>query len=354
MLDKPNLPDESIIARLNAHYDLSIHALEFLPVGNDQYAYAYRARGVSGDYFLKLRRGQTRLAALIAPHELNRLGIAQPVAPMTTSSGDLMASGDDFDLILYPYIIGESAWGMRLSPSQARKWGEIMRRIHSAPLTDSISQQVPREIFGSKWLATLDRVEAILASGDYSGGIAVQLAQTWRERAAEITGCRRRFVEIGAELAADPPPFLLCHADIHTANIIIAADERIRIVDWDEAVIAPKERDLMFFLLDGHESAFEEAFFQGYGGKDINWLALAYYKYDWVIQEFADYGMRVFLAADLGERDLIASLREFQRLFEPGDVIERAHQAFAMCQAVHFAAQAMVNPRSAQVDQPKY
>ena len=103
-------------------------------------------------------------------------------------------------------------------------------------------------------------------------------------------------------------------------------------MDWDEAVIAPVERDLMFFLLDGHERDFEAAFFQGYGSRDINWLALAYYKYDWVIQEFADYGARVFLAADLGEQDLAASLREFQRLFAPGDVIERAHQAYAIWQ----------------------
>lgn len=337
MLDKPNLPDETIIGPLEAHYGLRVHALEFLPVGNDQRAYAYRVGSPSGNYFLKLRRGEARLASLIAPRELNRLGIAQPVAPIPTQSGALHAAGADFNLILYPYVQGDSAWGMPLSPSQACQWGEIMRRIHCAPLTAAIRQHVPRDSFGTKWLPTLDQVEDSVASGDYRGRIAAELAQIWRERAAEIHRCRQRFVELGAELAADPPPFLLCHADIHSANIIITADQRIRIVDWDEAVIAPKERDLMFFLLDGQGSAFETAFFQGYGGKAINWLALAYYKYDWVIQEFADYGARVYLADDLGERDLIASLREFRRLFEPGNVIERAHKAFATYQAVKCA-----------------
>ena len=58
----------------------------------------------------------------------------------------------------------------------------------------------------------------------------------------------RRYRELGALLAADPPAFVLCHADIHTANIILNPRGEIRIVDWDETVIAPKERDLMFFV----------------------------------------------------------------------------------------------------------
>ena len=333
MLDKPDIADEDIIAALQAGYGIRPARLDFLPVGNDRHAYAYRVGGASGDFFLKLRRGETRKAALIAPHELERLGILPPVAPMPTLNGDLLAAGPGFDLILYPYIAGQSAWGMRLTAAQARQWGQIMRRIHSAPLSEALALGVPREVFGVKWLAEMDRVAAIISRGGFRSPVAARLANCWREQSAEIARCRRRFVALGKRLAARPPPFMLCHADIHSANIIIDGEGGIRIVDWDEAIIAPVERDLMFFLLDGHERDFEAAFFQGYGGRDINWLALAYYKYDWVIQEFADYGERVFLAADLGEQDLAAALREFQRLFTPGDVIERAHQAYAIWQA---------------------
>ena len=130
-------------------------------------------------------------------------------------------------------------------------------------------------------------------------------------------------------LALDPPPFVLCHADIHTANIIVDPQGEIRIVDWDETLIAPKERDLMFFVDDGHKTRETDAFFAGYDGALINWLALAYYKYDWVVQEFADYGERIFLSDEIGGKDLDSALREFQRLFEPDDVIDRAHRCFS-------------------------
>ena len=183
-----------------------------------------------------------------------------------------------------------------------------------------------------KWLDTLERVEEVIARSEHSGEVAAAMARVWRDQAAEILLCRKRYVDLGAQLSARPPQFVLCHADIHTANIIIEADETIRIVDWDETVIAPKERDLMFFVIDGHDAGFEEAFFVGYGDADINWLALAYYKYDWVIQEFGDYGERVFLSGELGQQDLQASLREFERLFEADDVISRAHQAYAILQ----------------------
>lgn len=328
MLEKPNLPDEDISELLASEYGLNIGKLEFLPIGNDQRAWTYRVQADSGDFFLKARKGGTRQAALVVPHELQAMGISQVVAPLATYSGDLLARCDDFDLIVYPFVDGESAWGMRLSDRQACQWGKIVRRIHRAAISPAIAEAVPREIFGVKWLSTLSQVQQRMDRGEYRGDVALAMARVWREQEAEINLCRQRFVDLGARLAAQPPPFVLCHADIHTANIIIDADGVIRFVDWDETVIAPKERDLMFFVLDGHDDAFESAFFAGYGGADINWLALAYYKYDWVIQEFGDYGERVFLATDLGERDLQASLREFKRLFTADDVVDRARQAF--------------------------
>lgn len=40
--------------------------------------------------------------------------------------------------------------------------------------------------------------------------------------------------------------FVLCHADFHDANLLIDPTGRLFIVDWDEIILAPKERDLVF------------------------------------------------------------------------------------------------------------
>jgi spectinomycin phosphotransferase len=92
-------------------------------------------------------------------------------------------------------------------------------------------------------------------------------------------------------------------------------------------MLAPKERDLMF-IRDGVtiQTHTEACFFAGYGDVTIDPVALAYYRYEWVVQEFGDYGERVFLAESGGETKA-DSVRGFRQLFDPGDVVEVAYAA---------------------------
>lgn len=328
MLVKPDLPEELILERLRSAYGLVLPSIEFLPIGNDARAWSYHVRAADRDYFLKLRKGDFNPAALAAPHYLLSLGIDGAVAPLAAASGRLHTALSGYAFALYPFVAGESDWRMTLSGEEWRRWGGIMRAIHNAPIKPTLAQSVAREVFAEKWLDKLNAVENALARGAYAGDVAEEVARLWRKNAREIALARSRYLSLGAKLAADPPSFVLCHADIHPANIIIDAADAIHIVDWDETIIAPAERDLMFFLYDGHSRAATAAFFDGYGDAPINWLALAYYKYDWVLQEFADYGERIFLSPDIGAADLALARREFEGLFAPGDVIDRAHQAY--------------------------
>lgn len=338
MLERPKLADEGIIEQLRASYNLSVHSLEFLPIGNDARAWSFRVQTGSGDYFLKLRKGQVNRASLIVPDYLQNCGLENVVAPIRGESGQLHArlncsagNGDkaDFSLMLYPYIEGESDWNMRLTAAQWRDWGRIMRAIHDAAIPLKLADEIPHEVFALKWLDKIERVEGVLTRGDHGGAVAAKVAQIWRDNADVIDLCRSRYLALGARLEDRSPAFVLCHADIHPANIIIDCAGAIHIVDWDEALLAPKERDLMFFIDDGRSAAAADAFLAGYGDHAVDPLALAYYKYDWVIQELGDYGERVFLADDLSDKDGALAQREFARLFAGGDVIDRAHRAYA-------------------------
>ncbi len=326
---KPDLADDIIAAQLEIHYKIAPRSLEFLPIGNDARAWAYRVASERGDYFLKLRQGPLNLASLAVPRYLQSNGIPNAVAPILNNSGQLFSPCAGFALILFPFIEGESAWEMPLTADQWRCWGEIMRAIHKAEISAQLAALAPREVFAVKWLDELEQVEAALATGDYHGEYAEALAALWRQHAHEVETARRRYLSLGAQLAARSPQFLLCHADIHTANIIIDGAGMIHIVDWDETIIAPKERDLMFFIGDGRPSQTAESFLEGYGPCEIDRLGLAYYKYDWVIQELADYGGRLLLSPDLDPTELAFALDEFKDLFAPGDVVERAHRAYA-------------------------
>ncbi|MCY4465679.1 MAG: aminoglycoside phosphotransferase family protein [Chloroflexi bacterium] len=330
MLSKPNLPDQCILDVLIAAYGIAPTVLEFLPIGNDSRAWSYRLEAGTTRYFAKLRRGELKQAALLVPQTLQRLGIEPVVAPLPTLAGGLSAPVDDaFSLILYPFVLGRSAWDKPLEPAQWRAWGEIVRAIHNAPVSSQLAQVVEREVFALKWLPNIARVERAMRKGSFKSQAAKRFAMIWQEQSDEIALCKERFCALGERLAKEAPPFVICHADIHTANLLVSDEVGLKIVDWDEVLLAPIERDLMFFLGDGHSPQSEVAFMAGYGDCHIDRAAIAYYRYDWTLQEFADYGERVFFTSDLGEQELALALREFEKLFAPGDVVQRAQAAFA-------------------------
>ena len=124
---------------------------------------------------------------------------------------------------------------------------------------------------------------------------------------------------------------VLCHADMHTWNVLLDSGGQIWLVDWDETILAPKERDLMFViggigrdLVSPHET---ERFLQGYKNTAIDADALCYYRYAWAVQDMGAYAEEVFLAPDLSAQSRRAAARDFMSLFEPGNIVSIARES---------------------------
>ena len=60
----------------------------------------------------------------------------------------------------------------------------------------------------------------------------------------------------------------------------------------------------MFFIHDGHKQEEVAAFFAGYGSADYDRVGLAYYKFDWVMQELCDFGERLLLPSAASDAQL--------------------------------------------------
>ena len=67
-------------------------------------------------------------------------------------------------------------------------------------------------------------------------------------------------------------------------------------------------------------------FYAGYGEVDIDRSLIAYYRFDWVLQELSDYHSRVF-DRDLGTATRTQALAFFTELFGPQDVVAAAFRA---------------------------
>lgn len=325
MLKKPNLPDETIVTRLREEYEIFVGALEFMPIGNDATAWVYRVRVDDGaDYFLKVKWGAIYPPALLVPHYLKDNGIEAVVAPLPTQNGQLWANTGEFNLILYPFIEGENGMDAGLSKSQWVELGRILKQLHTAQLPAAIEQDTSRETFVPAWQAMVERLDrAIHETTSFDVPYKNELATFWRARGDEIRHIVEQAAALGRTLRQKTLDFVLCHADIHNSNVLVAPDGGLHIVDWDQPILAPKERDLLF-VVGGDHTAF---FLEGYGQTRIDPLALAYYRYEWVVQEIGDYGERVFVAQEAGEETDSDSLSGFQQLFAPGDVVDAAYEA---------------------------
>jgi len=326
MIEKPNIKDEKIISALHENYSIPVSGVEFLPVGNDSSAWAYRVDAKNKvSYFLKIRKEISNRAGLFVPRYLKDNGIEQVIAPLPTQTQELSVEMDGFALILYPFIMGNEAMKVGMTDVQWIEFGSTLEQIHATELTTHILQYVKHESFIPKWSRLAKTLHKQVNIREYDDPYRRQLAIFWKENNEKIHTLVERAEILGKRLQHANLEFVLCHADIHTANILITQKQNMFIVDWDDTLLAPKERDLMFVLGENTvETREEQLFFKGYGRMEINLLALAYYRYEWCVQEVGDFGERVFLMKDAGESTKKDSVEGFMKLFSRGDVVETA------------------------------
>ena len=241
---------------------------------------------------------------------------------------------DGFTLILYPLIDGGTGFETAMSDDQWTEYGAVLRQIHATRLVPPLVQQVPEETFLPQYGPV---VRALMAHRNAeSDGYARELSAFWQTRHDEILAIVGRAEALGRMLQQKPADLVVCHADIHRYNTLIDHSGKLHIIDWDETLLAPKERDLMFVVngaATSTRSHEEVLFFRGYGDCEVDALALAYYRYEWVVQEISDFGERIFSRGDLGASSKVDALQEFIQLFDAGDVVEAAYQADAELQS---------------------
>ncbi|NJN18216.1 MAG: aminoglycoside phosphotransferase family protein [Oscillochloris sp.] len=316
---------------LQAEYQLVVQELTFLPLGHDSAAWVYEARDATGTrWFVKVRTAVSNPVSLLIPRFLRDHGLPV-VAPIPTGAARLWADCAGYVVIVYPFIEGASALHQGLSAAQWRHYGEILRRIHDLAPPAALQQQLRRETFQPAGVATLRDLDAYLAAPPFADPLVQQLAAFWHSRQGLIHTLLERAEALGRQLAATAPTLVLCHADIHTNNVLAAPDGSLWVVDWDEVMLAPRERDLMF-LIGGISAHFinpqQESWCRaGYGDVPVDPRALAYYRYAWAVSDIGAFADQVVRHVDLGQVSRVAALNACVGLFAPGEIVAIAQSS---------------------------
>jgi spectinomycin phosphotransferase len=331
MFDRPPITDDAILDALRDHYAIRPTGLTFLALGHDAHAWTFRASSDGGDLFVKIRRrvddARLRLVRYLGDHGLDAV-----VAPIAMTDGGVSVAIDELYLIAYPFVEGRLAAEVGLDDAQWIEYGGIGGALHGTSLPAQLTATLPRERFRPNWTAQFERVRAGVSAYRGDDPVRRQLVEFWQSHRDEIEGLAGRALVLGEVLAGrsvPPDGFVPCHGDIHTHNLLVQPDGAVRVIDWDEALLAPRERDLMFVMgspIGLSPGERELALFEaGYGPLEVDPERLAYYHVDWAVQDIAGYAEQALLD-DIGPESRAYALERFLSIFEPGGETEVAHR----------------------------
>lgn len=323
---------EQLRTCLQEHYDLIPATLDFLPLGLDYRAGVYRLVSEQGaSYLLKVRSGTLYEPGCLVPAYLSEQGITSVVAPLPTRNHTLWARREDWAVIVYPFLEGETSWS-GMTDEQWKETGAIFKQIHQVVPPFSGFEALRKETFDpagyAQWIRMFEAHHLHKPSGETASQRTLRSA--WTRNQSIIHAVEVSLEKLAAVLQRRNFPSVICHADLHPANLLRDRTGQVFVIDWDEVMLAPKERDFLFIKeapTDSKTLPGAPTFFQGYGQADIDWIALTYYRFERVIQDVIACAENVCLKDDLGEGSRESEAQLFQDVLAEGGEIDAAIHA---------------------------
>ena len=330
MLEKPDLEDEVLITQLRRSYGLHVVRVAFLALGADPNTAVYRAVTDDQSYFVKLRRGTFDEASVTLPHYLRGHGVEHIISPLQTKTELLWTTLDAFTVVLCPFVTGQSGYAVSLTEQNWHDFGAALRRLHTLRLPPPLLRRVRRETFEADGRTAVRRFLARLAHTTFADSIAAKTATFMKAKRAELLELVGHAERLAQTLQKRELELVVCHADLHAGNLLFGSNHHFYIVDWDDPILAPKERDLMFVggaqgFAGCTPSEEERLFYRGYGQVPLDSTALAYYRFERIVQDVAVYCDE--LTQPGGDEDRRESLHYLMANFTPGGTVERAYAA---------------------------
>jgi spectinomycin phosphotransferase len=134
-----------------------------------------------------------------------------------------------------PWVDAPPALGSRTTPAHWTAVGALLAAVHATAVPPDLAAVLPRA--GDRTAAARSARLRGLAGPAPDPWTADVLALT-----DELLAAARR---LGARLSGTP---VLCHGDPHLGNLLAGPDGRVWLLDWDDAVLGPREVDLLHVL----------------------------------------------------------------------------------------------------------
>jgi thiamine kinase-like enzyme len=175
---------------------------------------------------------------------------------------------------------------------------EVMAQIHTVQIEND---DFPKESFNYNFRKEYTEILNYIDKGK-------NIPELSSEDIKKVGKMIIQFEKMNADILKNPPQMVLTHGDITGRNIIEAGEEVIKLLDWDEAKIAPKERDINF--INDHPAFDMEVYKKMTGSGDMDYSLIEYYSLVWSLESIMEnskklqdykeeYGTRDYLMEDI-------------------------------------------------------
>lgn len=298
---EPAIDQSLLIDVLRDEYGLSVERLTFVPQGEVAHSYVVMCAD-SARYYLKVL-DRSRLAAISA----SRLDFYLPLTyklfheghfryltyPIKTRSGAFATTFDGAPLILFNYIEGVNPHGDALVEPQT--WRTLARHVAAIHNSTHVvhTAGAPTETFTVPFEgALLDGLATLASITDADGEGRSTLRDLLLPRKGAILKYLERLHALAVRARALDPPMALCHTDIHSYNLLMNAAGELFILDWEGAMIAPREHDLFMFTGE-HFSSFLAEYRREVGDVPLHADLFAFYFHRRMLEDLTDWIVRI-------------------------------------------------------------
>ena len=261
-----------------------------------------------GKFFCKVIDKKLFIPAVIKSlptlKEIHCLGLDRINFPIPTVTNELSAIHDGSLIVLFNYIDAPQSYDY-----DNAELGKLLAEIHK--LSQKVKAETQNETFMFKHADIFEERLASLAQLE-SIGVAEQSASKLLQRSYDdLITLYKIFQNLALTCQKKSWQMVLTHGDA-PGNILVKSPDDFYIVDWDDILLAPAERDL-WFLID------KDDFLEGYklGRKDfvVNEVAAQYYLLSRYFNDLVEYWAEIF--GESGEAHKASNFNEMKReLFE--------------------------------------
>ncbi|GAA4677594.1 phosphotransferase enzyme family protein [Frondihabitans cladoniiphilus] len=243
-------------AWLLADYGLTIDSLEPIVGGLDPEAAVWLAVDDLGrSWAVKWTRRDTRFGLLLAGALAQSAVVGVP-EQLTSRQGHPWSDRRRGRLSVSAWVLGREAFETGLAPAEWEALGRLLRRVHEEPPppVDAVGDgpAVRRGIrrAGARSTARLrriDRLAAAAGTGEDDDPVVARLLRAWPGIRARIVALREEAGRL--RRTRTPTARVSCHGDPHLGNVLVDDAGQPWLIDFDDAVTAPREVDLMLVEL---------------------------------------------------------------------------------------------------------